>query len=143
MLVPLLPEQVSEEWNIFAPLIAESLPPQIGFSFKGMSNVLRAILVEDLVVWAYYNEQDNLQFVMSTTVIEDKITYISSLLIYSFTSVGHVRKSHMKNVFETISKYCRSVKCDSIIAYSQQEPINQFLATMGADISNRLIVMEV
>lgn len=143
MLVPLVPEQVSKQWDFFAPIIAASLPPQIAFSFKGMSNVLRAILVEDMVVWAYYNDEDDLEFVMTTTVVDDKVTYIRSLLIYSFASVGHVRKSYMREVFDTLSKYCKAVKCDSVIAYSNKEPINKFLETMGADISNRLIVMEV
>jgi hypothetical protein len=49
----------------------------------------------------------------------------------------------MREVFDTLSKYCKAVNCDSVIAYSNKEPINRFLETMGADISNRLIVMEV
>lgn len=144
MLVQMIPEQVSKEWEFYAPLIARSLPPMIATTLMGMASILRAILMEDLIVWNYYDDEDDLIFVMTTSVSQDNITMHRDLLIYSMSSVQHVRIKHFEDTFKTLKKYAIHFRCINIIAYTENEKIARYLKEHNdANVDFKLIMMEV
>lgn len=143
MLVRLLPEQVSARWGFFAPLIAQSLPPTVAYSVTGMSNILRAILMDELIGWGLYDKDDNLIFVVFGVDVRDNITLQKNFLVYAFTAIQHVTKSQFVYALENLREYARSQGCVSIMAYTENEKITNFLSQIGADISYQFINIEV
>ena len=143
MLLRILPEQVSDNWDRFAPLLEKSLPPTVTNRRLRMSNVLRSILMEDLSVWIYYDEDRKERYVLSTVVREDKVTLGRDLLIYTFTSLGQVSTKEVITGFEVIKKYARGNDCNMILAYTSNKRITNFFDNLGAETSFNLIQMEV
>lgn len=116
MLIRLLPEQVSNNWDKLAPLISVGLSAEVGFSRQGMANVLRSILAEDLVCWAY-EDSGHFIFLLLTQVKQDIITLDRQLLIWSLSSIRNITNSMLKRAFVTLSKYAKHNKCRSVIGY--------------------------
>lgn len=147
MLIKYLPEQVSDNWNILAPYIASSLPPITSRSLDGMSNVLRSILFGDLTLWIYFdgkNEDAKAIYVVTTIPIVERVTLERSLLIYSFTGVRDVQPEHWAEGLKTLRKEAKGKDCNSIIAYTADERIANFLnENHNASINQRLVQMEV
>lgn len=143
LLLKILPEQVSERWEVFAPLIEKSLPPTVTNRRLRMSNVLRSILTEDLVVWVFYDQQRQERYVVTTIVRTDEVTLGKDLLIYSFTGLGQVTPDEVMEGIEVLKKYAKDNGCKTIIAYSADDRVVQFLENQGASANYKLIQMEV
>lgn len=143
LLLKMLPEQVNELWHNFAPLIAQSLPPIVYNSRLRMANVLRSILMEELEVWVYYDENKQERYVVSSLIRTDPVSLGKDFLIYSFTSLGQIVPKHFENGLGVLKKYARANNCDVITAYVSDERIEQFLVSQGADNEFNLIQIEV
>jgi len=136
----MLPEQVSTNWDRIAPLIELSMPPLIkGGRRSMMSNVLRSVLLEELVVWMLYRGTEE-RAVISTLPQVDAVLLGKTLLIYSFTALKQdLTQREALKVFMTLDKYARSLGCDSIVAYSDLPQVVEFLKRHGADTSFNFI----
>lgn len=143
LLLRILPEQVSAKWDKFAPLIAKSLPPTVTNRRQRMANVLRSILMDDLVVWVYLDEQKRERYVMTTLVRTDEVTLGKDLLVYSFTSLGQITPKQAMDGVEVLRKFAKGNDCKSIIAYSADERVVKLLESEGASANFKLIQMEV
>lgn len=139
----MLPEQVSADWNTFAPLIEISLPPVVFDRRLRMSNVLRSILMEELEVWVYYDIPVQTKYVLSTLIRTDPVSLGKDLLIYSFSSLGQMREEEFKNGLEKLKKYARANDCDAITAFVEDSRIEKFLVSQGAKNDYSLIQIEV
>lgn len=142
MLVEMRPEFVSDNWEFFSKAIGKSLTPTISNTVQGMSRVLKAILVQKMKVWCYDNEGHN-NFILSTVVREDEVTGQKALLIYSLTAFFQIRPDAWNKAFETLKKEAKAHNCDSVIAYSANQKIIDYLTSKGAKTSFTLIEMEV
>lgn len=127
MLVQLLPEQVNEIWNRLAPMLEETLPPTIGKTIQGMSNMLRAVLLEKLDVWLYVNEQEEVVVIMTTCIQTDPITLSRNLLIYTFLSVRNMDRDIWGEIYEALKNKARSLNCNNIVAYTQNDKITDYI----------------
>lgn len=146
MLVEMLPEQVSENWGTLRGYIAASLPPIISYTEQGMSNVLRSALFGDLKVFVFYEgDEENKEaiFVLSGLVQIDRVSLQRAFLIYSFTRVREIKPRHWEEGFEQLRRYAEKEGCGSIIAYSENQQIIDFLSSQGARTDFTLIEMEV
>ena len=139
-LLKMLPEQVSNNWDFLAPYLELSMPPMVMQRRARMANVLRAVLVEDLIVWGFWDKDKNLKYVLSTVVQTDKVSLVKDLLIYSFTSVdGQIGLHHLKIGIEILQKYAKNLDCLSILAYVDEPTIKAALERMGGKSNFNLI----
>lgn len=122
MLVRLLPEQVNENWEILAPLISIGQDPEVGQSRQGMVNTLRAILLEQLVCWAYIEDKKFI-FLLCTHIRTDEVTLDRQMLIFSFAAIRNVTNRILKRAFAVLTKYARNNKCRTIIGYVADEQL--------------------
>lgn len=139
MLIHVQPDKVGEHWDFFADVIGDSLPPNIYLNGEGMSMVLSSALLEKLHVWVYEDGDGKAVFVMSTTVLEDPVTGQKNLLIYSFTSLRKIEPSMWEESFETLRKFAKAQGAVGIIAYTENDRIANYVQSLGARTSNRLI----
>lgn len=137
MLVPLLPEQVSQNWRTIAPLILDTLPAGLGITPIVPANILRAILAEEALVWVWYDDREaveaaEISLVVMTAPRVDNVTGIKDLLIYSLTAV---RELNHKRIWieglETLEKHARACGCRNICAFTDHEGLVRFLQNEG------------
>lgn len=142
-LLKMLPEQISDKWEEFAPLIEMSLPPAVNRRRQRMANVLRSILLEELEVWCYWDKQKSLRYVVSTYVQVEPVSLSRDLLIYSFTSLGSLDIQELVRGFEVLKKYAESRGCYAILAYVDDARVMQVLERIGGKGNFTLMQMEV
>lgn len=143
MLFKVLPEEINKKWKYYAPFIANSLPPATVKSHRGMVNVLEAILLDRLVCWGYYNEGGDLIFLTTTKFDYDEVTKTRRLLIYTFTAVSKIDSIMFKKALTSLNKYAKSNGCTSIVAFTKNERVIEYLKRLDAKTEFRLIEMEV
>lgn len=142
MLVEMRPDFVSNNWDFFSEAIGKSLAPTISNTVQGMSKILKAILLGKMKVWCYDNDGYN-NFCLSTVVREDEVTGQKSLLIYSLTAFFQIKPDAWKKAFDTLKKEAKAQGCQSVIAYSSNQKIIDYVTREGAKTSFTLIEMEV
>lgn len=143
LLRKMLPEQVSKYWDAYAPLIEKSLPPTVHQRRQRMANVLRAVLMEDLVVWVYLDKQGKERYVTTTVVRTDEVSLAKNLLIYSFTSLGQLAPRELMFGFNKLGIYADGNGCNSIIAYVNDEKVKKFLGNQGVHIDYTLAQIDI
>lgn len=143
LLLRMLPEQVSEGWDFYAPVIAKSLPPTVTNARLRMVNVLHSILKDELVVWVYQSRAGDIKYVMSTLERIEPVSLTKDLLLYSFTGLGDVKPVDLLTGFEKLSMYGKSRGCVAIIAYVDEPRVVRFLVNQGARADFKLVQMEI
>lgn len=142
----MLVEQVAQNWNKLGGYVECSMPPLVDPEERQdfMTNVLFEILRGRLDLWILYNAEHQERAVVTTHIQEEPISKVRDLLIYSFTAVSRDLKiGEAEKVFNTLRRYATANGCKSIIAYSNQPRVVEFLASQGADVSYSLIKFEV
>lgn len=138
------PEQVSKRWGFFAPVIGKALPPTVSKTIQGMSNVLRAILLEKLSVWVYVTQDAEVVFIMTTCFVSDPVTLQKNLMIYTFTGVRQWGRGMWEETYDILKKEARTRNARGIIAYTYNDKIAEHLEEVsGAKTSSTLIQLEV
>lgn len=134
MLIKLLPEQVTRQWNEVKDMIEVSLPPIVGSQSDRMGNILRAILLEELIVWMSVDKEDSaIEGLLITTRLEDKISGTSSLLIYCIYGYGSMEKQSWLEGAETLKKYAISMNCNRIIGYTDVRSLIDLTIRLGGE----------
>lgn len=144
MVIRLTAEEVCEAWPTFGPVIAEALPPMVMADETGMTNILRAILADDLQVWVLLTPERTPRAVATTSVVTDKVIGGRYLLLYTFTGLELMdNKEEMIAGIEVLKDYAREMGCYTILGYSNQEGMPRFAAALGADASYHTLIFEV
>lgn len=144
MLLRLIPEQVSEGWSLFAPLIQSTLPPGVMGSDAALSNALRAILAEEAEAWLEIGPEGQPRVFLLTTLMTDKVAGGNMLVIYTIHLLGGAldRESWIDGI-ETLKSYARSKGCGSIISHVINEQFLRFLNGLGIKAESHLITIPV
>lgn len=140
MLIHVQPEKVSEYWDFFSRAIMESVPPILQAQDELVnSQMLYSVLMENLNVWVYENEEQKMTFVTTTCFITDPVLQRRMMLIYSMTAVRKVEMTHWKESLTTLKKFADAHNASDIIAYSDNENIIKTIKKFGGKADLRLI----
>lgn len=142
MLIRLMPEQVSSEWERFIIPINEILPAPYQNNHKNLTKVLAAILKEQLMVWAYYTEEGEqhvMQGMVLTTMHEDVVMDTQYLFIYGLYAKGDTTMDMIRDGMTTLTTYARANGCSGIQAYTNKKSIVEAWKSWGGDASMVLI----
>ena len=138
MLTRLLPDQISEYWDIISPAIEASLPPIASGKEERMNRVLMSLLSSQSQCWAGYRVDDNekrvFEGIMVTKIYHDYISNCKSLLIYSLYSYSKVSKRTWLNGFKSIIKYAMSHDCEDIVAYTSVPFLIDMAKKLGGNV---------
>ena len=139
MLIRLLPEQASKYWNDIKIAIEESLPPTVGMQSDRMSNILKSILTDEIIVWVSAEKDKNLSGIVLTTFTFDKPSGTKSLLIYCVYGYGEINRTSWIEGAETVRKFALANECNRIIGYSDVPSIIKFVEGLGGETKYRLL----
>ena len=149
MLVPLLPDQVSDNWALIGPCIAKALPEGTVLSPVAMSNVLRSVLAEESMIWVWYDGEEDFKrgdpsLGLMSFFYTDPILFNKSLFIYALTSFRPLNTKRVwEEGIEVLRKFASASGCDSLLAYSSLPQLASHLETLGWDTQQRLLGLEV
>jgi len=138
MLVRLLPDQISSNWELIKHAIKESVPPIHGESPDKINNIFESLLLETMACWASIKQRPEgtiIEGVLITTILEDKFSRTKNLLvycIYSFTNQS-TDMSWEQGLCQLI-RYGRKMGCDSIVGYTRNDNLVRYAERIGANI---------
>lgn len=138
MLVKLLPDQISDNWDLIKHAIKESVPPIHEESPEKINTIFESLLVGSMVCWGSvkkHNGQVFLEGILITTVLEDKFSNTKNLLVYCVYSFANesTEMSWDQGVCQLI-KYARSLNCSSVVGYTDNLGIIKYIERLGGDI---------
>lgn len=147
MLVKLLPQQIADRWDTLRSVLYQVLPPSIPLDESILKNALEAALLDKLHVWMLYSFSNDgrahTDAIVFTTFVEERITKTRSLLIFALYGSPNGNPKDWFSGLETLRKFARAQGCSSITAYSDVRAAIELAKRLGADVSNRFIILEV
>ena len=139
MLVKLLPDQVSRNWDTIGYAIENSLPPIVDESDERMNNILLALLDGRMDCWVSLNGDGKINGVVSTTIMYDDLSGVRSLLIYSIFAFEWSEEEAWSEGLETLRKYAKGNDCSRITGYTEFDSIIQRVKDMGGEAKQMFI----
>ena len=96
MITKLLPENVTDNWDIVKHAIKESLPPFALDTPDKLNCILEAIILGSLEVWVYYDFEDSVKIrsIITTSLITDPESKTKNLLVYSIYNYDHTTEEN-------------------------------------------------
>lgn len=139
MLLKVLPEQVSKEWEAIWPAIQSTLPYEVPPA--GVTKALEAFMSELLQCW-FVVEGDEICAICTTTIFSDPCGR-RSLLIYSLFGYKPMQTEKWRDAMGDLKKWASAKKCEDIIAYTQNPAIIRLVNQMGGDTSTAMVTIKV
>jgi len=104
-----------------------------------MAAVLKAILLDQLVVWQHYKSK----YVLTTTIYKDPIVQSKDLLIYSFTGFDNTMPKDVIGGFNSLKKVAKKEGCSNIMAFVTDDRIKRFLKMIGLENVSEVFSVEI
>lgn len=121
MLTRLLPEQISDFWDIIKYAIEESLPPTVDEHPDKMNRILSSALSGGLDIWASYERaEEGVKFegIIVTKINFDDASGTRSMLMYCLYGYADAAEGTWMEGLTILAKYAKSRKCSRITAYT-------------------------
>ena len=146
MLVRLIPEQISQFWNVIKYALENSPPLTTEVNYDSWINeILTSAMNGSIEVWASYKKGESVKFegVVLTSFEIDKFIKKRSLLIYYVFAFRETGKEAWIEGLKTLSKYAKSRNCSRIVAYSNVPEIISTCEKLGGDTSITFISFDI
>ncbi len=146
MLTKLLPEQISQFWDIIKYAIEESLPPIAGEGPDKMNKILTSLLSSKSECWASYTvngKERRFEGIVITKIQYDDISDTKSLLIYCLYGYETADRSSWTAGLKALVKYAASRNCHRIIGYTEVPFIVDVVRRLGGEAKYTFISLPV
>lgn len=141
----LTPEQVTSYWKLIQQGFEESLPPYTYQSGLKDNRLLTQLLTGNLTAWTAV-ENNQIKIVMTTTIIDDELSGVRNLLIYTLANVGNLAISEdlWLELRDVLVPYARAFQCYKIMAYSSVPAIVKVATQLlGAEVESAFLSLEI
>ena len=146
MLTKLLPDQISEFWDIIKYAIDQSTPPIAGEHPDKMNNILMSAREGSIDVWASYvkeNKSNKFEGIVLTELLYDKPSKTRNMLIYCIYGYNEVDKQSWVDGIKAILKYANSKKCNQVVAYTNLPHIVEIVESLGGEAKYTFLSFDV
>lgn len=136
MLTKLLPDQVSDHWDIISYAVEQSLPPIAGESPDKMNKILSSLLMGKSHCWASYTVGESkrvFEGIVITRIQHDDVSDTRNLLIYCLYGYEGVDRKSWIDGFKTLVKFAESKNCDRITGYTKEPLIIRKVEQLGGE----------
>jgi len=131
MLYKLQPKKVEAGWDTIAPLILKSLPPISANVFDVGFRILKSVMLDKSQVWAYMTKDKPVAIVL-TSVQEDPVLGLKSLLIYALHTLDNIPIADWQNGIEAIQRFAGSRECANVVAFVTDDRLVDVSERLGA-----------
>ena len=141
MILKLMPEAVSRQWDFLAPQIKRSLPGDEQ-SGETMNGILQGILKNQIQCWVSYDTQDenNVNAVFLLTQLEDPFKGERNLLLYTVTRVTGMSDETTLRMwqegFQALMKLMKKGGYSKLVGFIDEE--NKYLADLAKSLGAEL-----
>ncbi len=142
MLIRLASDQVARYWDFIKDGLEEALPPVVGMQPERMSNILTAIMVDEITVWLSVEETETANEItgfIATSLNTDKPSGTKSLLLYAVYGVMTCTDKSWSEGLKAMKKYAKTEGCHRIVAYSDVPSIIKYVERIGGEAKYRLL----
>lgn len=146
MLVKLLPEQISEFWEVLGDSIEQALPPITGNGVDRMEQLLSSLLSGILQCWASFTTIDgqvNLNGVVVTGIVHEQFSLTRDLLIYAVYGFGSATRKDWQEGYAALQKWAAASGCERLIGYTDVPGIIEFVKRSGGEARQTFITLPV
>lgn len=145
MLLLLLPQQVSERWDVIKLAIEGALPPTELSSPDVMNKILMDLLNGKMQCWASYQKESGKTILdgIVVTEIEESRGGLKSLLIYSVYSFKQVSEESWLEGIEALRKFAKASGCSRVTAYTSVDYMVDMAEKLGGNADWRLCTFPV
>lgn len=148
MLIQLTPEQIASNWDFLKTCIVTNMPMQRDHKQLD-NNVLLALLGGSMQCWVEANQtmqndepKTEIRAVVVTQILEDELSETNSLLIYSLVGLNNMFDfTSWRKGLLTLAQFGRLAGCSNILAYTGNESILTFMRRLGANDSQRVLIL--
>ena len=134
MLVMLLPDQVSRNWDEIKMLLEEATPGPQGANFDRMNNILEESILGKKKIWISYNDEEIFDGLVGTEIYLDRINGLKTMEIFALWGKGAGEGSWTKG-WEALAKYAMTQGCKRIVAYTKEQSLIARVQALGGDTS--------
>lgn len=145
MITKLLPENVTDNWDVIKEAIRASLPPFALDAPDKMTRILESIILGDLEVWTYYDNTEGLKIksIWTTSIVTDPESKTKNLLIYSIFNYDHSTEDNWIEGLSAMKDYAKANDCAAITGFTVQPYILKFVESIGGSTAVRFIKIPV
>lgn len=122
MLVALLPNQISDYWDLMKGDIASNPPPQADYGPYDSNRILYALMVGMMQCWLVNDKEQKTKGFVLTTVLSD-VSGVRTLLIYNAIVLENASTSLWSEGWDTLVTFARTRGCSKIGSFIQNEKI--------------------
>lgn len=132
-----LPEKViTEFWDGIKQSILESVPEDEKIDTNVILNLL---LSKRMDCWVVYQKEENIKKaigIITTTFLYDSIFNSKTMLIYSLYGIDDklISMDIWKEELERLKKYAKSEKCNTIIAYTDNQYVLDIVKSIDGTV---------
>lgn len=132
MLLKVLPEQVSKDWDTIWPAIQASMPYEI--PPEGVTKALESFMSDAMQCWFLVKEGD-IYAIGTTTIFLDPCGR-RSLFIYTILGYKPLQMEDWSDAFESLKKWAKSKGCVEILTHTPMSNTAaiRLVQSMGGDI---------
>jgi len=143
MLLRMLPDQISSQWDDIWPSI-EVLMLEQSRTEKGKSNILQAMLSGEMHCWLLKDDDNDDMLALASTCFFYDPSGRKSLFIY--TLWGYDKPITLKlwaEAFETLQDWAAFNGCDSVMAHTSNMKLIRLVTHLGGKAEDTLIYLDV
>lgn len=141
MITKLLPENVTDNWDVIRHAIQSSLPPFALDTPDKMNSILESILLGQLEVWVFYETDEglNIKSIWTTSIITDSESKTKNLLMYSIYNFDHSKPEEWLEGLKSMGDYARANECAAITGFTKDPFILRFVESIKGETETRFI----
>jgi hypothetical protein len=146
MITRLLPENVTENWEIVKFAIKGSLPPFAKDSPDKMNRILESIVLGHLEVWVFYVPTPpsiHIKSIVTTSIITDQESQTKNLLIYSIYNFDRGSIEEWEEGLSGLREYARANGCAGITGFTVDPHLIKFVEHAGGSSDVRFVKIPV
>jgi hypothetical protein len=143
MLIQLLPEQISRNWDVIGHSVEEALPPTTEWTESLKNNVLTMLLCGRMQCWVSCDDNTKkIEAIITTLIAADTLAERKDLMVYTLYGVEKLSGKSWTNGFAMLSRWGRSMGCNRMIAYSGAPVVLHMIQRMGGDTGYHFVTLD-
>ena len=141
MLLRLLPEQISEQWDIIKPTIEDSL--RSACEDADMNEMLTSLLNASSQCWVSSRKATNggnvIEGIIITIITKNMFGEGKNLLIYSLFGYSMDTREAWRGGAKALALFAKSNQCSRIVAYTDVPSLIKLVENLGGTANQRFV----
>lgn len=142
MIIKLLPEQISKQWDSIRFGIIKSITPIVDPTPENIQNILGQLLRQDMQCWCLFDEDKNIYGHITTTIHIDINTKFRTLIIYSLFLFKKAPPEMWEEGWKAMEGFREANECSRIAMYTNNDSIRSIAEKRGYSTDYTYIVKD-